>query len=47
MAEPGTSLNQELTALFECFKKAELNYGKIFSQPLQINAQKHFINYLN
>jgi hypothetical protein len=40
MAEPRTSLNQELTALSECFKKAELNYGKIPNQPSQINAQK-------
>ena len=40
MAEPGTSLNQELTALSECFKKAELSYGKILNQPSQINAQK-------
>jgi len=40
MAELITSLNQELTALSECFKKAELNYGKIPNQPSQINAQK-------
>jgi hypothetical protein len=40
MAELRTSLNQELTALSECFKKAELNYGKIPNQPSQINAQK-------
>jgi len=41
MAEPVVSLeNQELTALSECFKKAELNYSKVLNQPSQINAQK-------
>ena len=40
MVEPETLLNQELTALSECFRKAKLNYSKILNQPSQINAQK-------